>query len=115
MYALADMFFLEDLKTLAVAKLRQKLQSLWKCDTFPDCIREVYTSTPESDLAMRSAVVEVSKAHVIDLGKKADFKELIHEGGDFAVHLFENVIFPVMSIRPGGLFGGTNAASGIWH
>ncbi|KAH5618969.1 hypothetical protein HBI23_245950 [Parastagonospora nodorum] len=53
---------------------------------------------------MRSAVVKVAKDHVKELGGKAVFKNLIHEGGDFVVQYFESVIFPappaVSSTRP---------------
>jgi hypothetical protein len=107
------MFFLEDLKALATAKLEQKLQELWKSESFPECIREVYATTPESDRTMRFAVVKIAKDHVRELGKKVAFKDLIHEGGDFAVDYFESVVFPappaVVPTRPqtGGPFGGT--------
>ncbi|KAF2181491.1 hypothetical protein K469DRAFT_589178 [Zopfia rhizophila CBS 207.26] len=93
-YALADMFFLEDLKALSTAKLQLKLQDLWTSDSFPECVREIYASTPNSDRAMRSAVVEVARVHVRELGKKAIFKDLIREGGDFAVEYFESITFP---------------------
>lgn len=96
-YALADMFFLQDLKTVAIAKLKRKLQDLWKDDYFPDCIRYIYENTPDSDQAMRSAVVEVAKVHVKELVKKTSFKDLIYDGGDFAVQCFESVVFPVPS------------------
>ena len=117
------MFFLEDLKALATAKLQQKLEELWTSESFPECIREVYATTPESDRAMRSAVVEVAKDHVSELGKKVAFKDLIYDGGDFAVQYFESVVFPapstVSSTRSqtgsgfGGFggFGGTSRAS----
>ncbi|KAL5370866.1 hypothetical protein PMIN02_013007 [Paraphaeosphaeria minitans] len=114
------MFFLKDLKALATAKLQQKLQELWTSESFPECIREVYATTPESDRAMRSAVVEVAKNYVRELGKKVVFKDLIHEGGDFAVDYFESVVFPappaVLPTRPqaGGLFGGTYKNSSAW-
>ncbi|KAF2006466.1 hypothetical protein P154DRAFT_422103 [Amniculicola lignicola CBS 123094] len=113
-YALANMFLLEDLRALATVKLQQKLQELWMSDSFPECIREIYATTPESDRVMRSAVVEVAKEHVRELGKKVVFKDLIHEGGDFAVDYFESVVFPappaVFSTRPQtvSLFGGTS-------
>jgi hypothetical protein len=112
------MFFLEGLKALAIAKLQQKLQKLWISDSFPECIREVYATTPESDRAMRSAVVEVARDHVIELGKKVVFKDLIREGGDFVVQYFESVVFPgpptVSSTRPqtGSGFGGFGGLSG---
>lgn len=94
-YALTDIFFLEDLKALSTTKLRQKLKELEDLsisDSFPECVREIYASTPGSDRAMRSAVVEVAKAHVRELGKKEIFKDLIREGGDFAVDYFESVL-----------------------
>jgi hypothetical protein len=53
---------------------------------------------------MRSAVVEAAKDHVRELGKKVVFKDLIHEGGDFAVQYFEIVVFSapptISSTRP---------------
>lgn len=119
-YALANMFFLEDLKAFATAKLQQKLEELWTSESFPECIREVYATTPESDRAMRSAVVEVAKDHVRELGKMVLFKDLLREGGDFAVDYFESVVFPappaVLSthLRAGGLFGGTCKNSSVW-
>ncbi|KAH7119540.1 hypothetical protein B0J11DRAFT_582072 [Dendryphion nanum] len=90
-YALADIFFLKDLKTLSTTKLQRKLQDLWTSDSFPECIREVYASTPSSDRAIRSTVVEVVSVRKLDLGKKAIFKDLIHEGGDFVVDYFERI------------------------
>lgn len=44
---------------------------------------------------MRPVVLEVAKIYVHELGEKATFKDLIREGGDFAVDYFESVIFPV--------------------
>ena len=85
------MFFLEDLKALCTSKLQQKLQDLWDSDLFPECVREIYASTPNSNCAMRSAVVKVAKAHVRELGKKDIFKDLIREGGDFAIDYFESI------------------------
>lgn len=103
------MFFLEDLKALATAKLQQKLQNLWTDGSFPDCIREIFATTIDSDHAMRSAVVEVAKAHVKELGRKSVFKDLIREGCDFAVQFFESVVYsapPVVSSAFGQMDGG---------
>ncbi|USP81613.1 hypothetical protein yc1106_08887 [Curvularia clavata] len=91
-YALADMFFLKDLKTVTTAKLKKKLLNLWKDDSFADCIREIYATTRDSDRAMRSAVVEIAKVHAKELVKKPAFTDLIHNGGDFAVQYFESVV-----------------------
>ena len=60
---------------------------------------------------MRPAVVEVAKAHVRELSKKATFKDLIREGGDFAVDCFESVMSlvpPVVS----NAFGTSNSLFG---
>ena len=84
------MFFLEDLKVVAIAKLQQKLQDLWISDSFPECIREIYATTPENYCEMRSAVVEVAKVHVRELGSKDVFKDLIREGGNAAVQYCES-------------------------
>ena len=85
------MFFLEDLKALCTSKLQQKLQVLWDSDLFSECVREIYASTPNSNCSMRSAVVKVAKTHLRELGKKETFKDLIREGGDFAVDYFESI------------------------
>lgn len=111
------MFFLEDLKAVAIAKLQQKLQDLWTSDSFPECIREIYATTPENDLRMRSAVVEIAKAHIGELGSKDIFKDLIREGGEFAVQCFESVVFlpPCATFSTlhsrSGLFGGPSRGS----
>lgn len=79
------MFFIEDLKALSARKLQEKLKDLWTSNEFPECIREVYASTPNGDREMRPTVVEVATAHARELGEKKIFKELLQEGGDFAV------------------------------
>jgi hypothetical protein len=43
---------------------------------------------------MQSAVVKVAKNYVKELGKKAVFKNLIHEGSDFTINYFKSVVFP---------------------
>lgn len=49
MYALADMYFLDDLKLLSEAKFRQKLKKAEIDDEFAECVREVYAITSEND------------------------------------------------------------------
>ncbi|KFY28058.1 hypothetical protein V491_00664 [Pseudogymnoascus sp. VKM F-3775] len=84
-YALADMFQIENLKTIACKKFQQQLQHHWISDTFVDCIREVYMTSRDSD-ATRKAVVNVVSSHQ-ELVKKQPFQDLIREVGDFAVDL----------------------------
>lgn len=91
--AIAHSFFMGDIDLLCTFKLQRRLQDHWASDSFPDCVQEIYLSTYSS--RMRSAVVEVAKVHIHELGKKASFKNLIRNCGGFAVDLFESVIFPV--------------------
>ncbi|KAF2193629.1 hypothetical protein K469DRAFT_239450 [Zopfia rhizophila CBS 207.26] len=92
-YVLADMFFLEDLKALALEKFKRNLEDLWMSDSFPECVREVYKSTYERDHALRSVVVEVAATHAHDLGSNGIFKDLVYEGGDFVVDYFEKLLY----------------------
>ena len=87
-YALADTFRMEDLKSLLHGKFKLQLQEYWISDTFVDCIREVYSiSTDFGSFVIRDAVVEIASLHKKDLVQKRPFQELIREVGDFAVDL----------------------------
>jgi hypothetical protein len=87
-YALADMFRMEDLKSLAYGKFETQLQQHWISDTLVDCIREVYlTSTESGPPSIRKAVVKIASLHMKVLIQKWSFQELIREVGDFAVDL----------------------------
>jgi hypothetical protein len=81
-FALADMFRMNDLKDLACEKFKLQLKEHWKSDTFPDCIREVY-QVPGT----RRLVVEVAALHRNELVQKRLFQDLIRGLGDFAVDL----------------------------
>lgn len=86
------MFFLENLKALSVRKLEDKLESDWKDDCFPECIRKVYELTYNADSSMRSLVVEVATAHATELRKTELFTDLLKDGGDFAVDYTDALI-----------------------
>lgn len=84
---------------------------------FSECVQEIFATTLDGDRAMRSAVVEVAKTHILKPGKKDTFKNLMHEGGNFAADLFEAVVVLAVpdTIRPsGGLFGGTSRPFSAW-
>jgi hypothetical protein len=87
-FALADMFRMEDLKNLSCDKFKLQLKEQWKSDAFPDCIREVYATSEETQAAgTRRAVVEEAALHRKELVQKRLFRDLIRELGDFAVDL----------------------------
>ena len=82
------MFRIEELKKLSCKKFEQQLKQHWISDTFPECIREVYLTSNNTDLnAMRKTVIDVVASHKEDLVSKRPFQELIREVGDFAVDL----------------------------
>ena len=88
MFALADMFRIEELKVIACKKFEQQLQQHWISDTFPDSIREVYSASNNTDSdSIRNIVVGAVASHKQDLLQKVPFQELIREVGDFAVDL----------------------------
>ncbi len=86
-FAIADMFQINDLKTLAREKFEKQLQQHWISDTFPDCIREVYETTQQTDTAMRKAAVEIARIHTSQLYPQKSFQALLREVGDFAVDM----------------------------
>jgi hypothetical protein len=82
------MFRMKDLKDLACEKFKLQLQEHWKSNTFPDCIREVYSTSKEVQApGTRGLVVEIAALHRKELGQKRLFQDLIHGLGDFAVDL----------------------------
>lgn len=91
-YALADMFFVDRLKELCADKLRAKLREFWQCESFPECVRQIYAFTSHNDRNMRPAVVEAAKMNARSLLTKEAFKELIGEVGDFAVDMIAGVV-----------------------
>ncbi len=86
-FALADMFQMDELKMLAREKFEKQLQQHWISDTFSDCIRELYETTQLSDTAMRRAAVEVARIHAAQLYPQKAFQTLLREVGDFAVDM----------------------------
>ncbi|KAI1120483.1 BTB/POZ domain-containing protein [Nemania abortiva] len=86
-YVTADFFLLADLKQYALARFKSKLERFWKSELLVDCIREIYTSTTESERRLRTAVVETVIAHRAELWKKKSFQDLARGGGDFVVEL----------------------------
>ena len=86
-FALADRFCMDHLKALACEKFSKQLAQLWISDTFPDCIREVYSTTIGSDKQMRRAIIDVIKLHYKEICQKAAFAEIYCEIGEFTVDL----------------------------
>jgi hypothetical protein len=80
------MFRIEDLTEVSCKKFKLQLQQHWISDTFPDCIREVYSISSNST-AVRKVIVDIVSSYNQELVQKRPSQELIREVGDFAVDL----------------------------
>ena len=88
-YALAEYFDVNSLKGHALQIFKTKVHELWLSESFVDCIREVYSTTNDSECMMRKSVVETARAHLQQLMRGTPFQDLISEGGDFVVDLMK--------------------------
>lgn len=86
-YYLAQIFLLEDLKEIALSKLKHRLKVSWQSEIFPVCVEEVYavTGCPSS---MRLAVAQIAAGHEKELQKEETFLDLLHAGGNFVVDFY---------------------------
>jgi hypothetical protein len=77
---------MDDLKKLALKNSQSSSRDLWICDTFFDCIQEIYSTTYERDDQMRT-VVQAAQEYLNKLWDKTQFQDLVRKNGDFAVDL----------------------------
>ena len=87
-YALADMFFLKDLKVLALTKMKYRLKVGWQIKSFRICVEEIYAIT-RSSCSMRLAVARIAAGHGKDLQKEEAFLGLLYKDGDFVVDFYK--------------------------
>ncbi|WP_254557444.1 hypothetical protein, partial [Salmonella enterica] len=76
-YVLAEYFQVERLKEYSLNKLMSKLETLWTCEGFVDCIRETYHSTTEADQKPRNLVARTAHKRLSYLWKKKAFRDLV--------------------------------------
>lgn len=91
-YALAEYFCVEGLKDYVYERLDRLLGKLWVSEGFVDCIREVYSTTPNPHDRLRALVSKVAHKHISELWGKEKFREIVQDGGDFAVDLIAQSI-----------------------
>ncbi|KAI9903480.1 hypothetical protein N3K66_000009 [Trichothecium roseum] len=86
-YALADLFLMDDLKKQATRRLASRLEDARGDETLVHCIKEVYnfTSDDDSHEELRDLVSEKAYSAVRHLWKLDEFRELVRDGGDFVV------------------------------
>lgn len=88
-YALADLFLMDDLKKHAIRKLASKFKDARGDEALIHCIKEVYNSTSDdsSHDELRDLVSEKAYLTVKYLWNFDEFLELVRDGGDFVVDL----------------------------
>lgn len=67
MYSLADRMLIEGLKTPSKSKFEGELRQKLDLDFFPGMIRDIYTSTPQTDRGLRDLVVRLTMEHLTEL------------------------------------------------
>ncbi|OAL42711.1 hypothetical protein IQ07DRAFT_525636, partial [Pyrenochaeta sp. DS3sAY3a] len=97
-YALANMFCIEDLKTVCLDKFRRETSKGWDSDLFLGCVWEVYHSIPAYPHTIRPALVDVAVAHVREIAGKAGFQDLVREGGDFVVEYVTRLLMSMQTL-----------------
>ncbi|KAI9776307.1 MAG: hypothetical protein M1839_000468 [Geoglossum umbratile] len=83
-YAIAEKYDIPDLKSHSMKKFRNWVKNGWSNGDFPAIIKEVFTSTPNSDRGLRDIVSWAFKEHCLELLEKGDgFIDEIKDLGEF--------------------------------
>ena len=91
---MANHFYLDELKTLALKKFQDTLTRLWVSERLVECIVEIYENTLEEPGGLREVVTRTVAQHREELLCKQAFQSLLHQGGDFVVDLMRIVAKP---------------------
>ncbi|CAI7615148.1 unnamed protein product [Penicillium glandicola] len=86
-YAIADKFEVDYLKTQAKLTFVTLAQDHWNSDEFLTAAFEAYKTTPKSDRGLRDVVVAVCQKHRHDLREKKGFEKLVEETPGLATDL----------------------------
>ncbi|KAL2150556.1 hypothetical protein VTH82DRAFT_7119 [Thermothelomyces myriococcoides] len=85
-YVMADKFGVPTLKLLARDRFYRAAELSWtKCERFPEVVDELYTTTPETDVAMREIVCRLVGFNIMDDEQRARMEPVMRKHGDFAV------------------------------
>ncbi|KAJ5534937.1 hypothetical protein N7527_001191 [Penicillium freii] len=86
-YAIANRFEVEYLKTQAKLTFVTLAQDNWNTDEFLTAALEAYKTTPKSDRGLRDVVVAVCQKHRRELREKKAFEKLVQETPGLATDL----------------------------
>lgn len=76
-YTIAEKYNIHSLKALAREKFEKMVDQEWQDDGLTLAIKEIYTSTPDSDRELRDIVCYVAEGNVKVLLRRPDFRALV--------------------------------------
>ena len=89
-YAIAEKYDIGRLKRLANAKFRKiHCCTAWKCEEFLNVVSEVFDTTPDQDLGLRSVVSNTCARHIDDVLASEKWKELLADNGAIGLSVLE--------------------------
>ena len=90
-YILADYFAIKELEHLAHAKFNAQIATLWRSETLPDCIREIYGNTVAAN-QLKETLLHTIQKNIKELWKSGRFQATVPDNGDLAVDLLSQKI-----------------------
>ena len=67
LYAMADKYDIQDLKSLAKSKFQSSISNRWPIPFFPALVQEILHSTPHNDRGLREIITPICAEHVTEL------------------------------------------------
>lgn len=93
LYIMADKFDVPALKLLARDRFYRAAEMAWTdAECFPAVVDELYTNTPDSDIAMREIVCRLVGTSILDDDQRARMDAVMRKHGDFAVGVMNYLI-----------------------
>ena len=89
-YAIADKYDIGCLKRLAIAKFGKiHCYNAWICQEFSTVVAEVFTTTPDNDLGLRSVVSDICARHIDELLAREEWNQLLADNGAIGLSIFK--------------------------
>lgn len=91
-YTLAEKYGIRSLKILAREKFDQMSDNACDIDVLCLAIKEIYTSTPDSDRGLRDKVCDIVESNAKLLLSQPSFRALMLEVNEFTVEMLDVVV-----------------------
>ena len=89
-YAIADKYDIEPLKKLANAKFRKiNCCTAWNCAMFSTVVVEIFDSTPDNDMGLRSVVSNTCARHIDDVLSSEEWNQVLTDNGAIGLEIFK--------------------------